>query len=46
MYTAKIYIGLTNLLYYLFPDKSAYLKIIFLISEANICFGYSKEPSQ
>ena len=25
-------------------DKSASLKIIFLISQPNICCGYSKEP--
>ena len=24
------------------PDKSAYLKIIFIISQPNICCGYSK----
>ena len=27
-------------------DKSAYLKIIFLIFTPNICCGNSKEPSQ
>ena len=27
-----------------FPDKSMELKIIFLILNANICRGYSKEP--
>ena len=29
-----------------FPDKSMELKIIFLILNANICRGYSKEPSR
>ena len=28
------------------PDKSVYWKIIFIVSNQNICFGYSKEPSQ
>ena len=28
------------------PDKSTYLKIIFLFLNQNICCGYSKEPSQ
>ena len=27
-----------------FPDKSTGLKIVFLILNANICRGYSKEP--
>ena len=27
------------------PDKSAYWKFIFLISQPNICCGYSKEPT-
>ena len=27
-------------------DKSAYLKIIFLFVNQNICCGYSKEPSR
>ena len=28
------------------PDKNAYLKIIFLISQQNRRCGYSKDPSQ
>ena len=28
------------------PAKGAYPKIIFLFLNQNICFGYSKEPSQ
>ena len=28
------------------PDKSALLKIFFLISQSNICCGCSKESSQ
>ena len=28
------------------PDKSVYLKIIFLFLNQNICCGYSKEPSR
>ena len=27
------------------PGKSVYLKIIFILNQ-NLCFGYSKEPSQ
>ena len=42
-------INMTHLAYYYYyipPDKSAYLKIIFLFFNQNICCGYSKEPSQ